>query len=152
MRSGAVLIHSCRAECLLHHRGTCFASQAYIFWLSAAPTRTVSAACIVHLLFATPLGLAASLRPDGFVSGAVSFVRRTLARNAFLGFQIGIPKCKSVPQRREQSQKKLRRKWQWKNRKRRRNQEENSEPPVASSQLLPSSRAPAQYRWIIFMY
>ena len=31
-------------------------------------------------------------------------------------------------------------------------EEENSEPPVASSQLLPSSRAPAQNRWIIFMY
>ena len=44
---------------------------------------------MVHLLFATPLGLAASLRPDGFVSGAVSFVRRTLARSVFLGFQIG---------------------------------------------------------------
>ena len=87
---------TCRAECLLHHRGTCFASQAYIFWISAAPTRTVRAACIVHLLFATPLGLAASLRPDGFDSGAVSFVRRTLARSAFLGFQIGDPRCKSV--------------------------------------------------------
>ena len=40
--------------------------------------------------------------------------------------------------------KELRRKWQRKNRKRRRNQEENSEPQVASSQLLLSSRAPAQ--------
>ena len=49
---------------------------------------------MVHLLFATPLGLAASLRPDGFVSGAVSFVRRTLARSVFLGFQIGVPRCK----------------------------------------------------------
>ena len=48
--------------------------------------------------------------------------------------------------RRRQSQKELRRKWQRKNRKRRRNQEENSEPQVASSQLLLSSRAPAQNR------
>ena len=48
----------------------------------------------VHILFATPLGLAASLRPDGFVSGAVCFVRRTLARSVFLGFHIGIPRCK----------------------------------------------------------
>ena len=52
-------------------------------------------ACIVHLLFATPLGLAASLRPHGFVSGAGSFVQRTLARSAFLGFQIGAPRCSS---------------------------------------------------------
>ena len=44
------------------------------------------------------------------------------------------------------SQKELRKKWQRKNRKRRRNQEENSEPQVASSQLLLSSRAPAQNR------
>ena len=57
----------------------CLASQASILLLSAAPARTVRAACIVHLLFATPLGLAASLRPDGFVSGAVRFVRRTFA-------------------------------------------------------------------------
>ena len=80
----------------VHHLGTCFASQTYIFLISAAPTRTVRAACIVHFLFATPLGLAASLRPDGFVSGAVCFVRRTLARSAFLGFQIGAPRWKSV--------------------------------------------------------
>ena len=58
----------------------------------SVPTRTVRAACMVHLLFATPLGLAASLRSDGFVSGAVSFIRRTLARSAFLGFQIWILK------------------------------------------------------------
>ena len=32
--------------------------------------------------------------PDGFVSGAVCFVRRTLARSVFLGFQIGIQRCK----------------------------------------------------------
>ena len=51
-------------------------------------------------------------------------------------------------QRRRQSQKELRRKWQRKNRKRRRSQEENSDPQVASSQLLLSSRAPAQSRWI----
>ena len=50
------------AECLLHHLGTCFASQAYTFWLSAAPTRTVRAACIWRILFAIPLGLAATLR------------------------------------------------------------------------------------------
>ena len=50
----------------------------------------------MHLLFATPLGLAASLRPVGFVSGAVSFVRRTLARKAFLGVQLGVLRCKSV--------------------------------------------------------
>ena len=35
-----------------------------------------------------------------------------------------------------------------KNRKKRRTQEETSEPQVASSQLLLSSRAPAQNRWI----
>ena len=51
---------------------------------------------MVHLLFATPLGLAASLRLDGFVSGAMSFVRRTLAKGAFLGFQIGVQRSKSV--------------------------------------------------------
>ena len=45
-----------------------------------------------------------------------------------------------------QGAKELRRKWQRTNRKRRRNQEENSEPQVASSQLLLSSRAPAQNR------
>ena len=46
----------------------------------------------------------------------------------------------------------LRRKWQQKNRRRRRrNQEENSDPQVASSQLLLSSRAPAQSR-TFFMY
>ena len=52
---------------------------------------------MVHLLFATPLGLAASLRPDGFASGAVSFVRRTLVRNVFLGFQIRVQRCKWIP-------------------------------------------------------
>ena len=52
------------------------------------------AACLVHFLFATPLGHAASLRSDGFVSGAVCFVRRALARSAFPGFQIGFKNCK----------------------------------------------------------
>ena len=68
----------------------------YIYFFDSVqpPARIVRAACIVHFLFATPLGLAASLRPDGFVSGAVCFVRRTLARSAFLGLQIGAPKCK----------------------------------------------------------
>ena len=68
---------------------------------SGAKVCTLRAACVVHLLFATPLGLAASLRPDGFVPGAVSFVRRTLARSVFLGFQIGVPRCKSWKPRRK---------------------------------------------------
>ena len=34
--------------------------------------------------------------PDGFVSGAVCFIRRTLARSVLLGFQIGVPRRKSV--------------------------------------------------------
>ena len=41
-------------------------------------------------------GLAALLRSDGFFSGAVGFVRRTLARIAFHGFSIGFQRCKSV--------------------------------------------------------
>ena len=40
-------------------------------------------------------GLAALLRSAGFFSGAVCFVRMTLARSAFLGFQIGFQRCKS---------------------------------------------------------
>ena len=66
------------------------------FGISAVPTRTVRAVCLVHLIFFTPPGLAALLRSDGFFSGAVCFVRRTLARSVLLGFQIGIPMCKSV--------------------------------------------------------
>ena len=41
-------------------------------------------------------GLAALLRSDGFFSGAVCLVRRTLARSAFHGFSIGFKRCKSV--------------------------------------------------------
>ena len=41
-----------------------------------------------------PPGLAALLRSAGFFSGAVCFVRMTLARSAFLGFQIGFQRCK----------------------------------------------------------
>ena len=90
----AVFIRTCRAECYLHHPGACLASQALSFE-SAQPLFALSEQrARVHLLFATPLGLAASLRPDGFVSGAVSFVRRTLARSVFLGFQIGVPRCR----------------------------------------------------------
>ena len=68
----------------------------YIYFFDSVqpPARIVRAACIVHFLFATHLGLAALLRPDGFVSRAVCFVRGTLARPIFLGFQIGIPRCK----------------------------------------------------------
>ena len=36
------------------------------------------------------------LRSDSFFSGAVCFVRRTLARSAFHGFSIGFQRCKSV--------------------------------------------------------
>ena len=50
--------------------------------------------CQSSVHFATPLGLAASLRPDGFFSGAVCFVRRTLARSVLLLFQIGVQRCK----------------------------------------------------------
>ena len=41
----------------------------------------------------TSPGLAAMLWSDGFFSGAVGFVRRTLVRSAFLGCQIGVPRC-----------------------------------------------------------
>ena len=44
----------------------------------------------------TPPGHAALLPSDGFFSGAVCLVRRTLVRSAFLGFQIGVPTCESV--------------------------------------------------------
>ena len=37
-------------------------------------------------------GLAALLQSEGFFSGAVGFVRRTLARSVSLAFQIGIPR------------------------------------------------------------
>ena len=65
-----------------------------IFFDSVQPLLALSEQRALCTFF--PLLLAASLRPDGFVSGAVSFVRRTLARSAFLGFQIGVPRCKSA--------------------------------------------------------
>ena len=57
----------------------------------------------MFFLFAIPLGLAASLRPDGFVSGAVRFVRRTLARSVFLGFPIGLKKVQKLSSQMERS-------------------------------------------------
>ena len=45
------------------------------------------------LLFSISPGLVALLRSDGFFSGAVSFVRRTLARSTFHGFSIGFKRC-----------------------------------------------------------
>ena len=50
----------------------------------------------MHLLFATTLGIAALLRSDGFFSGAVCFLRRTLAQSAFHGFSIGFQRYKKV--------------------------------------------------------
>ena len=45
---------------------------------------------------ATSPGLATLLQSDGFFSGAVCFVWRTLARSAFHGFSIGFPRCKQM--------------------------------------------------------
>ena len=56
-------------------------------------------------------GLAASLRPDGFVSGAASFVRRTLARSVFLGFRIESPKVRKYEKRRAKLGNHVRRIW-----------------------------------------
>ena len=64
--------------------------------ISTVPTRPDRAAYHAHLLFYTSPDLAALLRSDGFVSGAVCFVRRALARSFFLGFQIGVPRCRSA--------------------------------------------------------
>ena len=50
--------------------------------------RTVRAACPVHLLFSSFTGLAALLRSDGFFSGAVCIVRRTLAEALFMVFRL----------------------------------------------------------------
>ena len=60
--SFAVPTRICRADCSLHHPGTCLASQAFIFWISAVSTRTVRAACPVHppfLYFPRPRRFAA---------------------------------------------------------------------------------------------
>ena len=73
-----------------HHR--------HIFFDSVQPLLALSEQRALGTFFS--LFLSASLlrcvRPDGFVSGAVCFVRRTLARSVFLGFQIGVPRWKSV--------------------------------------------------------
>ena len=60
----------------------------------------------VHLLFSSFPGLAALLRSDGFFSGAVCFVRRTLAKGVFHGSLVdskGAKVCKSCRSRQELS-------------------------------------------------
>ena len=92
----AVPTRTCRAECYLHHPGTCLASQALSFESAQSLLALLEQRARVHLLFSTSPGLAALLRSDGFFSGAVCFVRRTLARSAFHGFSIGFKRCKIV--------------------------------------------------------
>ena len=71
---------------------------------SQGATGTARAACLAHLLFSTSPGLAALPRSDGFFSGPVCLVRRTLARSAFHGFSIdskGAKACKSCRSRQD---------------------------------------------------
>ena len=92
----AVSIHTCRAACHLHHPGTCLASQALSFEAAQSLLALLEQRARVHLLSFTSPGLAALLRSDGFFSGAVCFVRRTLARSAFRGCSIGFKRCKTL--------------------------------------------------------
>ena len=65
----------------------CLAKFSRIFeWAASVPVCTLLA-----LLLQASL-----LRSDSFFSGAVCFVRRTLARSAFHGFSIGFRRWKSV--------------------------------------------------------
>ena len=68
-------ISECRAPCL--------ASQALSFESAQSLLALLEQRAHVHLLLSTSPGLAALLRSDGFFSGAVYFVRRTLARSVF---------------------------------------------------------------------
>ena len=98
-RDFAVSIRTCRATCYLHHPSTCLASQALSFESAQSRLALLEQRARVHPIFPSSPGLAALLRSDGFFSGAVCFVRRTLARSAFHSFSIGSQRCKSVQRR-----------------------------------------------------
>ena len=87
-RDFVVLTRTCRSEWYLHHPGTCLASQAFIFWICAVPTRTVRGTCPVHLLFSTSPGLAALLRSDGSSPGPCASSGGRLPQALFVVFRM----------------------------------------------------------------
>ena len=116
------------AESYLNHPGARPRITGFIFWISVVLTPAVRAACPCapsFRYFPRPrcCGLIAPFPGPCASSGG------RLPEAVFMVFQLNSKGAKVCSE-----------------------EEENSEPPIASSQLLPSSRAPAQNRWIIFMY
>ena len=87
-------------------RCTRLASQDLSFELAQSLLAMIEQRARVHLLFYTSPRFAALLRSDGFFSGAVCFVRRTLAKGVFHGSLVdskGAKVCKSCRSRQELS-------------------------------------------------